>query len=200
MIMKPLALFAVFVPAALLAGCATPARVSPVEVTRFSAPQATLGSGTISVKPGPGETPDSWDYSAFRSAVATELAKQGYTVSDSGQQQALVTVRRSTERPATQGRSPVSVGVGGSTGSFGSGVGMGVGINLGGNKSAEEIDTELRVSIVPAGQADAIWEGRARFSATTNSDFADRNAAASKLAAALFAGFPGRSGETIEVE
>jgi hypothetical protein len=200
-IMKPTALLAVLVPAALLAACATPAHVSPVEVTRFTAPQAALGSGTISVRPGPGEQPDSWDYSAFRSAVSAELAKLGYSVTDGTTQQvALITVRRSAERPATPTRSPVSVGVGGSTGSYGSGVGLGVGINLGGSKPSEEIDTELRVSIVPSGGTDAIWEGRARFSATANSNFAERNAAAGKLASALFAGFPGQSGETIEVE
>ena len=86
-----------------------------------------------------------------------------------------------------------------STGSYGSGVGVGVGINLGGGRPAEQIDTELRVSIFPAGGTEALWEGRARFTATANSDYADQRAAAAKLAAALFAGFPGRSGETIEV-
>src|SRR5690606_42017636 len=41
------------------------------------------------------------------------------------------------------GRSPVNVGVGGSTGSYGSGVGLGVGINLGGgSRPSEQIDTE----------------------------------------------------------
>ena len=38
-----------------------------------------------------------------------------------------------------------------------------------------------------------------RFTATSNSNFADQRAAAAKLADALFDGFPGRSGETIEV-
>lgn len=197
--MKAIALLAALAPAALLAGCATPARVSPVEVTRFSDPGAVLGSGPIAVRPAPGVEPDSWDYAAFRTAVADELAKLGYVVTaDGARQVALVSVRRSVEQPGAR-RSPVSVGVGGSTGSYGSGVGVGVGINLGGGRPADEIDTELRVSIVPGGGTDALWEGRARFTATANSDYADRNAAAAKLAGALFAGFPGRSGETIEV-
>lgn len=199
MTMKALALFAALAPAALLAGCTTPARVSPVEVTRFVEPQAMLGSGTIAVRPAPGEQPDGWDQTAFETAVAAELAKLGYQVTgDEARQVALVSVRRATSRPASQ-RSPVNVGVGGSTGSYGSGVGLGVGINLGGSRPAEEIDTELRVSIVPSGGTNALWEGRARFTATANSDFAERSAAAAKLAAALFGGFPGRSGETIEV-
>lgn len=198
--MRVASLLAILVPAALLAGCTTPARVSPVEVTRFSDPQASLGSGSIAVRPAPGAEPDSWDYAAFQTAVAQELAKLGYVVTAEGARQvALISVRRSTQQPVV-GRSPVNVGVGGSTGTYGSGVGLGVGINLGGGRPSEEIDTELRVSIVPEGGTNALWEGRARFTATANSDFADRNAAAAKLAGALFAGFPGRSGETIEVQ
>ena len=76
---------------------------------------------------------------------------------------------------------------------------MGVGINLGGGRPAEQIDTELHVMIRPNPGGNALWEGRARFKATANSDFADQRAAAGKLADALFGGFPGRSGETIEV-
>ena len=63
----------------------------------------------------------------------------------------------------------------------------------------QQIDTQLHVMIRPSAGGDALWEGRARFRATANSDFADQRAAAGKLADALFEGFPGRSGETIEV-
>ena len=115
-------------------------------------------------------------------------------------QVAEVRVERCRRASAGGRRSPVSVGVGGSTGSYGSGVGAGVGIDLGGNGARpSSIDTELRVMIKPSGGGNALWEGRARFTATANSDFADQRAAAGKLADALFDGFPGRSGETIEV-
>ena len=187
--------------AALLTACATPAYVSPVEVTRFTgtAPQL-LGSGTISLRAAPGEAPDSWDYAAYQTAVAEELAQLGYTVTGgSGAQVAEISVEQYVTQ-AEGRRSPVNVGVGGSTGSYGSGVGVGVGINLGGNRPVDRIDTQLRVVIRPASATDALWEGRARFSATVNSDYADRQAAAAKLADALFSGFPGQSGETIEVE
>lgn len=194
-------IFAVLAPAALLAGCATPAYVSPVEVTRFTGAQPNLlGSGTIAVRPAPGVEPDSWDYTAFQTAVSEELRQLGYTVTgDAGGQVAEVRVQRFVSHRGG-GRSPVNVGVGGSTGSYGSGVGLGVGINLGGgNRPSEQIDTELHVMIRPSAGGDALWEGRARFSATANSDYADRTAAAARLADALFSGFPGRSGETIEV-
>ena len=198
--MRTSALLAALGSAALLAACTTPAYVSPVEVTRFTAAEPQLlGSGTISLRAAPGEAPDSWDYAAYQTAVAEELTQLGYTVTGgSGSQVAEISVEQYVTR-AEGGRSPVNVGVGGSTGSYGSGVGVGVGINLGGNRPVDRIDTQLRVVIRPASATDALWEGRARFTATANSDYADRQAAAAKLADALFGGFPGQSGETIEV-
>ena len=185
---------------ALLAGCTTPAFVSPVEVTRFTGgSRALLGSGPHGDRAAPGEAPDSWEYAAFQTAVAEELSEVGYTVTpDDAAQVAEIRVERFVSR-RDGGRSPVNVGVGGSTGSYGSGVGVGVGINLGGGRPAEQIDTQLHVMIRPSAGGDALWEGRARFRATANSDFADQRAAAGKLADALFEGVPGRSGETIEV-
>lgn len=200
--MKPFALLAILAPATLLAGCTTPAYVSPVEVTRFLGDRpAALGSGTISVRSVPGVPSDGWDYSAFQGAVVRNLAELGYTVVPAdGAQVAEIAVSRQVAQ-AQPRRSPVDVGVGGSTGSYGSGVGVGVGINLGslGGRPAEQVDTALSVSIKPAAGGTALWEGRARFSATANSAYAERQASANKLADALFSGFPGRSGETIEV-
>jgi len=183
----------------LLASCATPAYVSPVEVTRFSDPAAgALGRGPIAVVAAPGTDASSFESAAFQAAVSDELTQLGYVVTgDMAQQVAEVGVDRAIAH-ADGGRSPVDVGVGGSTGSYGSGVGVGVGINLGG-RPADRIATELRVVIKPSGGTNALWEGRAHFTATTNSDYADQRAAAGKLADALFRGFPGRSGETIEV-
>ena len=199
--MRTVLLLAALASAAALSACATPAYVSPVEVTRFTGTEPQLlGSGTISLRAAPGEDPASWDYAAYQTAVAEELMQLGYTVTGAGgaSQVAEISVEQYVTR-AGGGRSPVNVGVGGSTGSYGSGVGVGVGINLGGNRPVDRIDTQLRVVIRPAGATDALWEGRARFTATANSDYADRRAAATKLADALFSGFPGQSGETIEV-
>ena len=186
--------------AAAAAGCTTPAYVSPVEVTRFVGTQPSLlGSGPIAVRAAPGEQPDSWEYAAFQTAVAEELQEEGYIVTGGDAVQvAEIRVERFVESRGGR-RSPVDVGVGGSTGSYGSGVGVGVGINLGGNRRADEIITQLQVMIRPSAGGNALWEGRARFTATANSQFADQRAAADKLAEALFDGFPGRSGETIEV-
>jgi hypothetical protein len=184
-----------------LAGCATPAYVSPVEVTRFTAPaSAGLASGTITVRPAPGQA-ETFGFAAYRAAVSEELGQLGYTVGASGGQFADISIERFVAQQDGR-RSPVDVGVGGSTGSYGSGVGVGVGINLNSlaGPPADRIETEMRVTIRPATGTDALWEGRARFTATSNSDFASEQAAAAKLADALFAGFPGQSGETIEVQ
>lgn len=190
----------------LLGACAAPAYVSPVEVTRFAAPSsqmgaAQLGRGTISLRPAPG-TDESLEWGIYRAAVAGELERLGYrVVADMGAQVALVSVREAVLEAGRQ-RGPVSVGGGGSVGSYGSGVGLGVGIDL--NSLAgpppDQIERLLSVAIRSADAPANLWEGRASFTATTNSAFAEDAPAASRAAAALFQGFPGTSGETIEVE
>jgi hypothetical protein len=185
--------------AVLLAGCTT-TYVSPVEVTRFTGdqPQA-LGSGPIAVRAGPTAPPDSLELNVFRDAVARELQEQGYVViNGEAPQVAEVTIDLFAEQPGYN-NSPVSVGGGVAGGSYGSSAGVGVGIDLT-PRPSERLHRELRVMIKPAEGGTALWEGRARFTATVNSDFAETQAAATKLADALFGGFPGQSGETIEVE
>lgn len=192
------ALFAAIATAALLAGCATPAYVSPVEVTRFVGDQpAALGRGPITVRAAPGQE-NTFDLPAFQSAVATELGRLGYTVTtDDAPQVAEVRFQRATQ--SADRRSPVRVGGAGQVGSSGgSMVGLGLGVDLSG-RPADRVQTELGVMIRPAAGGTALWEGRARFIATANSPSAVPQASATRLATALFAGFPGRSGETIEV-
>lgn len=182
-----------------LAACATPAYVSPVEVTRFVAPAATtLGQGTITVRAAPGTDGEGLEFGLYRAAVAAELERLGYrVVPDGGAQVATVSVRQSVVQPSRRG--PVSVGGSGSVGSWGSGIGLGLGIDLSG-RPQDQIDRQITVAIRPADSPGNLWEGRARFTATGNSAFADAAPAATRAAAALFAGFPGQSGETIEVE
>jgi hypothetical protein len=184
--------------ALLLAGCTT-TYVSPVEVTRFTGdrPQA-LGTGPIAVRAGPDAPSDSLELSVFRDAVARELQEQGYVIiAGEAPQVAEVTIGLSVEQPGYSS-SPVSVGGGVAGGSYGSSAGVGIGIDLS-PRPSERLHRELRVMIKPADGGIALWEGRARFTATANSDFAETQAAAAKLADALFGGFPGQSGETIEV-
>lgn len=196
--MRTLICLSAVASALLLAGCTT-TYVSPVEVTRFTGerPQA-LGSGPIAVRAGPGAPADSLEVNVFREAVARELQEQGYVIiNGEAPQVAEVTIDMFVEQPGS-GNSPVSVGGGVAGGSYGSSAGVGIGIDLS-PRPSERLHRELHVMIKPAEGGTALWEGRARFTATANSDFAETQAAATKLADALFGGFPGQSGETIEV-
>ena len=185
---------------AALSACATPAYVSPVEVTRFTGSSpAELGRGTIRIDAATGLDSSALEYGLYKAELAQELTTLGYElVSGSARQIAVLGVDQSINRQ--QRRGPISVGGGAGTGSYGSGVGLGVGINLGGNQRADEIYTQVAIQIRPEAGGNNLWEGRADFTATENSDFADPALAADRAIGALFRGFPGRSGETITVE
>jgi hypothetical protein len=93
-------------------------------------------------------------------------------------------------------RSPVSVGVGGSTGSYGSSAGVGVGVNINAMGDQRGVKTILNVRILRRVDNLVIWEGKASQRGAANSPAAQPGIAASKLAEALFNDFPGKNGET----
>ena len=189
--------------AAALSGCVAP--VGPVEVTRFHVPDTSrLGRGTIRVEPAPGQS-DSLEFQTYAAAVAQELSRYGYTAplpgSPSTEQVALLTVERQTFKPQRNG-SPVSVGVGGATGNYGSGVGLGLGIDLSGapkDQVATRMFVAIRERAAPV-TATALWEGRAAFMVRADSPLAQAPLGSAKVTEALFKGFPGQSGETIQVK
>jgi hypothetical protein len=200
--MKPAALAALLAPLALAAGlpgCVAP--VGPVEVTRFHVPDAgVLGHGTIAVEPGPGMAGDSLEFRSYAAAVAHQLGLVGYREAAGGEpagQVAHVRIERRSHRPDRAG-GPVSVGVGGGTGGFGAGVGLGIGIDLSG-PPPEQVDTMLSVTIRDRRTARVLWEGRSSFTVAAKSPLAGTQLGAAKMAEALFGGFPGNSGETIQV-
>jgi hypothetical protein len=184
----------------LLSGCVVP--TGPVEVTRFNraAEGVIYGSGSYSVElTGDLTAGQGLAASPYIAAVAREMQRVGYIDkvgggSDVVAETDITTITRTAPKP-----SPVSVGVGGSTGSYGSGVGLGIGINLGGGPKPQ-VETTLSVKIRRRTDNLVIWEGKAVQSASAKSPAAQPGIAASKLAAALFQGFPGKSGETIQVK
>ncbi len=198
--MKSLKFSAFSLIAALsLSGCMVP--TGPVEVTRFHVPDtAVLGKGSISVEPAPGADANSIEWRSYAMAVSRQLVLLGYTEAPagSGAQVAQLRISRSTYRPERSG-SPVSVGLGGSTGSYGSGIGLGVGINLS-PRPAAQVETGMGVIIRDRASNTALWEGRASFTVSAKSSLADSSLAAAKISEALFKGFPGNSGETIEIK
>lgn len=192
----------VLAPAALaLSACATTPYTGPVEVTRFVASQPQgLGQGTIAIA-FPDELGNLAARSAFASAVSAELTRLGYTVVTEGDpagQTAAIRTSRNAIAAAEDNRGPVSVGVGGSTGSYGSGLGMGVGINLGGGRESPSVLTDLAVRITRA-DGITLWEGRAQIATGVKSPYSQTTTSAKTLAAALFRDFPGGNGETVTI-
>ena len=183
-----------------LAGCATP--LSPVEVTRFHLPDTTrLGHGTLAVVAPPGADAASLEQQGWQALVGERLVALGYSAApaDSAQQIATVSVTREASQPAPAAASPVRVGVAGNAGSYGSGLGLGLSINLAG-KPAAQITTQLAVTIRERASGAVLWEGRSRFTVAATSPYAGGQLAGAQLASALFAGFPGQSGQTVTVQ
>lgn len=199
--MKPFFAIVPVICLAALSACVAP--VGPVEVTRFHLPDTgQLGNTTIAVEPGVGMDGASLEFRTYSAAIARELARVGYRESFSGSagssQIAMLTFDRASFQPGRR-NSPVSVGVGGSTGSYGSGVGLGIGFDLSG-PPPEQVETRLSVMIRDRESGKTLWEGRASFAVKANSPLADTQLGAAKMAEALFRDFPGNSGETILVK
>ena len=209
--------FAVLGPLAVLglgfglAGCATTGPLPPTQVVRYhlATPQSPIARGTIAVEPVTGGAPASLEFQAYAAAVQAELLRNGYTAAAPGVRSdfvATVDFRRSTADGPPR-RSPVSIGLGGggySGGYRGGGVGLGGGLSfpLGGNRGRTVVVTELKVEIArrTGPTAGRIWEGTARSVADIKAPDATAQGQGRRLAAALFAGFPGESGRTIDVK
>ncbi|MCX7865448.1 MAG: DUF4136 domain-containing protein, partial [Novosphingobium sp.] len=125
-----------------LSACVAP--VGPVEVTRFHVPEiAQPANATISIEPAAGMDGASLEFRTYAAAVSRELERIGYAPvvpgGGAGSLVAVVALDRNVVRP-DRTRSPVSVGLGGSTGSYGSGVGLGIGFDLSGSPP-EQVET-----------------------------------------------------------
>lgn len=183
--------------ALLLSGCT--ASLPPIDVTRFHGAEVPRGERVV-VVPAPGQDAGSIQFRTYANAVAAALSRSGFSVVDSGQAAPLAAVVDfdvSIDRPVDRRGSPVSVGVGGSTGGYGSGLGLGVGINLSGPPKAI---ISSRISVRISRQGQALWEGRAETAAREGTPAAQPGIAAGKLADALFRDYPGPSGATITVK
>lgn len=206
---------AVFARATLLRGCVVALAAAslgacstspfgggpaPVEATRFHLGQP-IARAQIAVVPVDAADANTLEFSWYQQAVARELTRLGWTVVPSGtsEQIALIDVEQGSRQQIAQ-RSPISVGLGGSTGGWGSGVGLGLGINLGGGRGGETVATMLEVSIRRRSDQTVFWEGRAHTEARVGSDEASPRFAVDRLAEGLFRDFPGESGRTIRVE
>jgi len=176
-----------------LGACATPS--TPIEVTRFHLGEVNE-RGNVMVEPPPG-APAGMEFGMYASAVANELSRLGFAPVDGVGQSLYVAVLdvRTATRERVGNRSPVSIGIGGSTGGWRSGVGGGISFGLGGNRGGLAVATQLSLQLKRRSDQTVVWEGRARGEASQR----DSAALAGRLANALFRDFPGQSGRTISV-
>ncbi len=185
---------------AALSGCVAP--IGPVEVTRFHAPEAVTARGSIAIEAAPGQDGQSLEFRSYAAAVARQLVLLGFSEQVAGSAAsskiAVVRLDRQTYQPG-RARNPVSVGIGGSTGSYGSGIGVGIGLDLSG-PPPEQVETLLGVMIKDRASGQTSWEGRASFTVSAKSPMANSQLGAAKITEALFKGYPGTSGETIQVK
>jgi hypothetical protein len=194
--MKISQLISAFALSLTLTACMVP--TGPVEVTRFNrlADGYVYGNGSYIATPA--KAGDALSLSPYLAAVAREMQRVGYSEKLSNSD-VIAEVSVTARKVEGAQRSPVSVGVGGSTGSYGSGVGVGLGFDIGALGNKDRVETTLSVRLLRRADNLVIWEGRAVQSAGATSPAAQPGIAASKLAAALFADFPGKSGETVTV-
>lgn len=209
-IRAPLALLLAGLP---LAACAT-GGLPPTQVLRYHLGEP-IERGTVRVEaaatptgaPGvPVSIPGSIEERTYTAAVEAALLRNGYTLAPMGTQPQLIASVSLNRRGriAPPRRSPVSIGIGGggfSGGGYrggGVGLGGGVGFPLGGSGAREVTETELAVTIKRRVDQSPVWEGRAHGYVDPRRPAAEDEA--TRLATALFAGFPGESGRTIEVK
>jgi hypothetical protein len=195
---------------ASLTACATGPSLPPTEVLRYHLGEP-IDRGTIAVQPMTGGGPASIEFKTYAAAVQGQLLQAGYSVPAAGAKPLLVATvgftRTTQAGPPKQ--SPFSIGIGGGGfsggggrrgGGGGVGLGGGVGFPIGGGGSTAILVSELSVTIKRSADQSPVWEGRAQSFADARKADATTDIQAGKLARALFMGFPGESGRTIQVK
>ena len=173
-----------------------------VEVSRFLAEGVAaqaLGHGAITVAPEADRLADDRERATYEAAVIDQLAGAGYDTASNGDggQVIELTIRSDEIVPAEAKRKPVhgamSVGVSSRGGSYES---LAIGVDL--RKPAKALlSTRLAARIRDKASGVVLWEGRADIATRDGDPEWSDQAIATRLAKALFAGFPGKNGETI---
>lgn len=174
-----------------------------IDVARFRAEDATaaaLGKGAIAVvaMPDGAGGADLRQDATFQAAVENELVHAGYQAAPApGGQVAEVRIVRSEVSPAERKRKPVSGAM--TMGVSNHGSMMGLALNYDATKPRTAlISTLLEARIKDAASGAVLWEGRAALASREGDERWNDNAVATRLARALFDGFPARTGETSE--
>ena len=188
----------------VLAGCTTAGSLPPAEVVRYHLGDQ-IAVGTVAIQPLGGGAP-SLEFQSYAGAIQAELTRLGYTPAAPGALADFVAIADFHAFPQVgpPRRSPFSVGIGagGYSGGYrgGTSVGGGVSFPIGNARRDAVLVSELAVTIKRRADQVALWEGKAHGVVDARKPDATPPAQAQRLAAALFAGFPGESGRTIEVK
>ena len=188
------------VAALSLAACATGGS-NRAEVTRFHLNQP-IARGTIQLVPQQSWTAGQLEFRSVADSIAPALAAQGFqpvVPPASADLIGIVDFSQGVRQGSGRG-SGFSIGIGG--GSFGrhGGIGGGVTLPIGQAKPNDIVVSTLALQIKRRSDGSVVWEGRASGEGRSGSADASPSAIAPRLAAALLAGFPGASGQTVRVQ
>ncbi len=168
-------------------------REGKIQTAQFVANSPTaraLGHGSIKVFSAPGTmTLGSEDFT-YQAAVTDQLGRAGYTTGPTADGQiAELVVKHSLVQPPEPPHSPVAgeVGVGG--GNRGSGIGVAIALDFSKPRTAL-IATRLDARIRDHATNEILWEGHAEVLTRDGDKHWTTQALATRLAAALFKGFP----------
>lgn len=174
-----------------------------VEVSRFVAEgdaAAALGKGAVAVTGAPtGSGVESRELATYEAAVIDQLAQLGYRTDGRADDAGQITelhISHDTIVPQEEKRSPVSGEMAVGVSNRGTAYGMAVNVDLTKPRAAL-IATRLEVRIRDKATGNILWEGRADINTREGDDKWSQGVIANRLAASLFDGFPGRSGEAI---
>jgi hypothetical protein len=170
-----------------------------VAVSRFVAPDlapGTLGHGPVSVTTAQPAI-DSGPYSSptFEAAVIDRLVQAGYDttiINPAGGQTVELHITRHDVQPQEAPHKPVSGEMSMGVSNRGSMMGMAVNVDLSKPRAAL-VSTRLEARIRDRQSNAVLWEGRAEISTRDGDSHWTEQAVATKLAQALFDGFPNRS-------
>lgn len=178
-------------------------REGKIDVARFRAEGSAneaLGKGAISVAAAPSAAggDDGRDLAIYEAAVVDQLAKAGYdvaTADPTGGQVTELRLHRVVVEPEEAPHKPVSGAMTMGVSNHGSMMGMALAVDLSKPRKAL-VSTRLEVRIKDRKSDAALWEGRAEIVTREGDAHWGEQAIAARLAAALFEGFPGSTGET----
>ncbi len=190
-----------------LAGCATTTPLPPTQVVRYHLGD-DVARGTVALESVSGGT-SSPEFQGYAGVIQAELARIGYTPAAPGALPDFIAIAdfHSSPQVGPPRRPRVSIGLGaggfsggGYRGRTAVGGDVGVGFPVGGGGREAVLVSELSVTLKRRADQTALWEGKAHGIVDARKPDATPPAQAQRLAAAMFTGFPGQSGRTIEVK